>query len=196
MSEQKEILELAAEEEKECLSVHGNDVYFYDEVTPRTVMWLNKTVRELEAKSVVDQTPINVFIHSEGGDLMAGFSAMDHLRETRVPVVTVIDGMCASAATVIALGGHTRLVKRHAFALIHQLSTEFWGRYEDMKDEMKTCKKLMRALRKVYVDETKIPEKTLDTLLQRDVYFDAQKCVKLGVADAVYRRERAHPRGE
>jgi ATP-dependent protease ClpP protease subunit len=65
--------------------------------------------------------------------------------------------------------------------LIHQLSTEFWGKYEDLKDEMRQCEKLMRHLKRIYLKETELPEKKLDKLMTRDLYLSFSKCVKYGV---------------
>lgn len=50
---------------------------------------------------------------------------------------------------VSPLGGHERRIGKNAHVLIHQISTNgFWGKYEELKDEMKSCDKLMDMVTK------------------------------------------------
>jgi len=99
----------------------------------------------------------------------------------RSRVVTIAEGMCASAATFIFLGGDERIVSRNAYLLIHQLGSEFWGKYENMKDEMRQCERLMRHMKRIYLRETNLPEEKLDKLMKRDLYLSYKKCVKYGI---------------
>ena len=67
---------------------------------------------------------------------------------------------------------------RHAFVLIHQLSTGFFGKYKDLKDEMKTCKKVMATLKTLYDDSTTIPKDKLSEFMKRDIYLGYEECLK------------------
>jgi len=129
-----------------------------------------------------DMVPtINLHIQSDGGDLNAGLGCMDFLRRLKPRVVTIAEGMCASAATFLCLGGDERIVTQNSYILIHQLGSEFWGKYENMKDEMKFCDQLMKQMKKIYLRETSIPESKLDRLMQRDLYMSYKKCVRYGL---------------
>ena len=92
--------------------------------------------------SECEPTPIFLYIHTDGGDAYAGLSAMDHIKNMRVPVHTVVDGLCASAGTFILMGGEKKYALRHSSVLIHQLRLGFWGTYEDLKDEMQNSDKI------------------------------------------------------
>ena len=94
----------------------------------------------------------------------------------RASVHTHAEGCVASAATLIFLGGQTRTVCPNAYILIHQISNELWGKFEELKDSMKQCERLMKHLKRVYLRETKIPEEKLDALLRRDMYLSYKKC--------------------
>ena len=89
--------------------------------------------------------------------------------------------MCASAATFIFLGGDKRIVEPNAYLLIHQLGSDFWGKYEDMKDEMKQCDRLMKRMKKIYLRETSLPESKLNKLMKRDLYLSHRQCVKYNI---------------
>ena len=122
---------------------------------------------------------------SEGGDLFAGIAAMNVIEKSRVKVVTIAQGSCCSAATFMLLGGSERRMGINAQILIHQISTgEFWGNYEDLKDEMKSCTKFMKAIKDIYMKKTKIPEKKFKKLMKKDIYLPSAKCLKYKIVHA------------
>jgi ATP-dependent protease ClpP protease subunit len=83
------------------------------------------------------------------------------------------------------LGGSERRMGENAYLLIHQLSTDFWGKYQDLKNEMKSCDKFMEALKKMYMTKTEIPEKKFKRLMKKDLFLSASKCLKYKIAHAI-----------
>jgi len=193
MGESKETEESKYESVEGC-EVIDNDIFFYTDIDDDSVLWLNKQLTILEKKLLIQtiECPgykpyIRLFIKSDGGDIFAGVSAMDHIANIKVSVVTIADGLCASAATFLLLGGTKRLIKKHAFVLIHQLSTEgFWGKFEEVKDEMKTLKKFMAMIHGIYEVKTKIPQKKMNKLMKKDIYLSAEQCLKYDIVDEVF----------
>jgi ATP-dependent protease ClpP protease subunit len=163
----------------EYIKVEGPDVFFYCDVSVESVAELCAVVKKVEREFY--ESIVRVHIHSDGGDLHAGLAAMDFLKSLRSRVVTIAEGMCASAATFIFLGGDERIVCPNAYLLIHQLGSEFWGKYEEMKDEMQHCERLMKHMKRIYLRETNLPEAKLDKLMKRDLYLSYKKCVKYGI---------------
>ena len=171
----------------------GTNVYFYSDVSPDSVLKLIVHVGKLERrllKKAIDLPgyvpEIQVFIRSDGGDVHAGLSAMDHLINSRVKITTVADGICASAATFILLGGKVRKIQAHAYVLIHQISVDgFWGNFEALQDEVSHCSQIMDMLKTVYKESTGIPVKTISTLMKKDVYFSAKDCLMYKVVDEI-----------
>lgn len=163
----------------EYIKVQGPDLFFYCDVSVESVAELCSAVKKIERDFY--ESTVRVHIHSDGGDLHAGLAAMDFLKTIRSHVVTIAEGMCASAATFIFLGGDSRIVRPNAYLLIHQLGSEFWGKYENMKDEMRQCDTLMRHMKRLYMRETNLPEKKIDKLMKRDLYLSYRKCVKYGI---------------
>ena len=179
------------EEEVEVCKVIGNEMYFVGDISPENNLEFLEKFKRLEStllKMAADlhgYTPeIRIHICSDGGDLFSGFSLMNHIEKSRVRVVTIADGSCCSAATFFLLGGQERRISRNAFILIHQLSTGHYGKYEEMKDELRTCDKLMEQIRNVYTAKTNIPEKKLNKLLKHDIYLEAAKALKYQVVHA------------
>jgi ATP-dependent Clp endopeptidase proteolytic subunit ClpP len=183
--------------EDEFVKVQGSDIYFHCEVCEVTVLELNMKLKKL-AKELLHKhldlgldhikPEIRIFIRSDGGDLHAGLSAMDCINSmNRVKVRTIADGVCASAATFLLLGGRTRHMTENSYILIHQLNMDgSWGKFEDFKDQMENLEKFMKRFREIYTRETRIPEDKLEKLLKRDVYMDAKKCLKWDVVDSIW----------
>lgn len=166
----------------------GNNVFFYGEVCQGSVLRLAKTLREVASvlKSTHKEPVIYLFVHSNGGDLYSGLSAMDHVSTLSVPVHTVVDGMVGSAATFITLAGKKRYIMPNSHMHIHQLSTSFWGKYEEMVDDYKQSKRLMKLIRKIYSSRTNLTDPELDTLLSRESTLSANKSIRMGFVDEIY----------
>lgn len=184
--------------EDEFVRIQGSDVYFHCEVCETTVLELNLKLKKLANELLhkyldldIDFRPeIRIFIRSDGGDLHAGLSAMDCIKtlRKRVRVLTIADGLCASAATFILMGGFMRYMTKNSYILIHQLNMDgTWGKFEDFKDQMENLEQFMNRFRKIYTEETDIPPDDLEKLLKRDVYMDSDKCMKWRIVDGIWR---------
>jgi ATP-dependent protease ClpP protease subunit len=172
-------------------------MYFHCEVCETTVLELNMKLKKLALElchkyldlGIQHRPEIRIWIRSDGGDLHAGLSAMDCIRSLskRAKIRTIADGVCASAATFILLGGRSRHMTENSYVLIHQLNMDgTWGKFEDFKDQMENLSQFMDRFKDIYMRETKIPERDLKKLLKRDVYMDAVKCLEWGVVDGIW----------
>lgn len=182
-----------SDSEENMVKTIGNEIYFYSDVTSKKVFELIHQVKKLETKLLkqsIDlpnyEPDITIYIKSDGGDVYAGFSGMDHLLQSKVKIYTVADGCCASAATFLLLAGSYRYINPHTHVLIHQITSGgFWGKFEELKDEMTVCKQLMDMIRNIYKEKTKIPEKTFRTLMKRDVYLSPEECLNYGIVHEI-----------
>ena len=170
----------------------NNNIYFYSEVTRPNNLYLNKFIVTLANRYsnssnilAVPDIHINLHINSYGGSVFAGFSSVDYIKNCKVPVNTIIDGCAASAATLMSVVGDKRYMHEHSFMLIHQLSSGMWGKYEDMKDDLQNCDLLMKTIKKIYEENTKIPKKQLGEILKHDLWWDAKTCLKYGLIDEI-----------
>ena len=168
------------EDRIECI---GNCVYFYAEVTTKNCYKLLTKMHEAASNlpNTICKKKIYLFIHSGGGDAYAGLSAYTHISKFPHKVVTVADGLTASAATLLFLGSKHRRIMPHAQVLIHQLRTSFWGKYAELGDEYKNTTKLMASLKQIYKENTKLDSKQLDNYLKSEVCMGSDECVKYGL---------------
>jgi ATP-dependent protease ClpP protease subunit len=186
---EKVILE---EEEPECTRVIGNEIHFYGDITVENTLEFVNAFRKLEihllkqkAVLIGYEPVIRVHIMSDGGDMFSGLALKNLIEKSRVKVVTIAQGACCSAATFMFLGGSERRIGENAYLLIHQLSTGFWGKFQELKDEMKSCNKFMTAIKKMYMAKTTIPERKFRKLMKKDLYLSASSCLKYKIAHAI-----------
>jgi ATP-dependent Clp endopeptidase proteolytic subunit ClpP len=182
------------------IRVDGNKIYFHKEVSRDSVLslifTLNQTVKKLKNASdqmgVDEYPPVYLFINSGGGDYYAGMSAFDHIKNMDYPVYTVIDGLTASAGTFISLAGQKRFMLKSSWVLIHQIKTWFTGynTFEELKDEMLNTTNIMNSLNNMYLENTKISKKKLDTFFKHDLYLDSDQALKLGIVDEIYNQNK------
>lgn len=175
-----------------------NHVYFYADVDSDRCLAMIRTIRELDnslrnergSRSLPDDfpmTPIWLHIQSNGGGLFAGMAAADQLAVIRSPIYSVVEGVCASAATLISMSCARRYILPGAFMLVHQLWSVAWGKYEELKDEMHLLGMAMERLTDFYERRTNLSREEVAEMLKRDTWMDAERCLELGFVDEIMR---------
>jgi ATP-dependent protease ClpP protease subunit len=179
-------------EETECIRVIGNEILFYGDINQENSLEFVENFKQLEidllkkkAELIGYEPHIRIHIMSGGGDVFAGLNMMNVLERSRIKVVTIAQGSCCSAATFVFLGGSERRIGKNAYILIHQISTAFWGNFQELRDEMKSTKKMMKMLKKMYLSKTEIPERKFKRLMKKDIYLTPSKCLKYKIAHVV-----------
>lgn len=174
------------------IAVHENKIYYYAGVNRESAAELNKKIGELQVRSFtmannldVEPYPIHLHINSGGGSLISGIASMDTILRCKVPVYTYVDGFAASAATFLSVVGSKRYISRHSYMLIHQLSSNFWGKYSEFQDAKQNLDLMMDTIKNVYKKYTKVPVKKLNEILKHDLMWDAETCLKYGLVDKI-----------
>ncbi|MCC6616277.1 MAG: ATP-dependent Clp protease proteolytic subunit [Anaerolineae bacterium] len=172
-----------------------NHIYYYADVDSDRGLALMRALREKDRDLRAEQlsrgmdgapmTPIWLHIYSIGGDLFAGFSLADQLATIKSPLYSVVEGICASAATLLALSCTRRYILPSSFMLVHQLSSFMWGTHEQFKDEMSLQAMMMERLVAFYTSKTKLGGDEVRDMLTRDSWMDAATCIKHGFADEI-----------
>jgi ATP-dependent protease ClpP protease subunit len=70
--------------------------------------------------------------------------------------------------------------------LIHQLSSECWGKMSELEDEFSNLKAIMTKLKSIYKDHTTIPKNELKRLLKHDLWLNSEQCLEYGLVDDVW----------
>jgi ATP-dependent protease ClpP protease subunit len=164
----------------------GNHLFFYDEINEKTAFWLRNAISILTirmSKTSFDTEHLKIYLHlnSEGGDLLSGFALSDCIRINPIPIECIVEGECASSATLLLLACPVRSMTKNSLLLIHQISSGNWGgKFEEIKEDFDNMKKMTRMLKRVYRDNTNLTDGDLSEILKHDLYYSARKCLKLG----------------
>ena len=179
------------EEEEDNLKVIDNHIYFYNDVTVKTITDLSIEIKKLTKKllvvNIAYDTDIEIFLHinSEGGEVFGVLSIINLIINNKVNIVTVIEGQACSAATILAMIGSRRQITENSYMLIHNLSSGFWGKMHEMEDEMKNLTLLTKDIKKMYKTYTNITTTQLESLLKKDLLLDAKTCLRYGLVDEI-----------
>ncbi len=179
---------------KEVVStINTNQIYFYDDVTKTSIFNLNRQL-DIVTKNLLitginfnlkQLPPIELYVSSDGGELFSAFSAVDRIKYNQVPVHSYVEGLAASAATLLSVVAHRRFIRRNSFMLIHQVSGGLWGSFAAFKDEVQNLELLMAFIKKIYLEHTKFTEEELDNILKHDIYLNAEECLEKGLVDEI-----------
>ena len=174
-----------------------NHLYFNTDVNKSSVDNVKKLMREYAQKykkingnimvESLKPKPLYLHINSNGGCVHSSFALYDFIIEYNkfIPVHTIIEGLAASAATIISCAGAYRYITPNSFMLIHQLSTFMGGNFEQLKDEFGNCQKVMDKIINIYTKHANINKKKLPDILKHDIIWDADECIKQGLVQEI-----------
>jgi ATP-dependent protease ClpP protease subunit len=170
-----------------------NEIYFFTDVTQETCHDLCRKINEMNKELLkfsiqYNCAPPNIYlyINSLGGDLLSAFGVVDTIKNSRIPVVSIIHGQAASAATIISMSCHKRYITRHSFMLIHQLSTGCQGKYEELYENFKNDTLFMDTLYDLYSEHTSMKKNEIKEALKHDLWWGANECIQKGLVDDIW----------
>jgi ATP-dependent protease ClpP protease subunit len=167
------------------------EYFLYSDVSISSVMGLLKFIKKAEKRwnaflsdykdildiSTAKPKPLKIFINSNGGELFAAIPLIDAIHNSTIPIHTYIEGLAASAASLIAMAGHRRFITKNSFMLIHELRTGVEGTFSNVMDEHENCTKLMGVIKKLYLERS--IKSLSDNLSTDEVESQKQKLEKL-----------------
>ena len=170
---------------------------------PERTLFLNGTIAE-ESWFDDDVTPqlfkdelnsgtgdITVWINSPGGDCVAAAQIYNMLYAYNGKVSVKIDGIAASAASVIAMAGDEVLVSPVSMLMIHNPATIAWGDHAEMQKAIAMLAEVKESIINAYVLKTGLSRTRLSHLMDAETWMDANKAVELGFADSILTRAKA-----
>lgn len=164
----------------------AEESWFDDDVTPQLFK------DELNAGS----GDITVWINSPGGDCVAAAQIYNMLSNYKGKVTVKIDGIAASAASVIAMAGDTVLVSPVSMLMIHNPATIAWGDHAEMQKAIDMLAEVKESIINAYVLKTGLSRPKLSHLMDAETWMDANKAVELGFADEIMARAKKEPEKE
>ena len=156
----------------------AEESWFDDDVTPQLFK------DELMAGS----GDITVWINSPGGDCVAAAQIYNMLMDYKGNVTVKIDGIAASAASVIAMAGTKVLMSPVSMMMIHNPMTIAFGDTAEMQKAIEMLGSVKDSIINAYEIKTGLSRAKLSHLMDAETWMDANKAVELGFADEVIKR--------
>lgn len=153
----------------------ADETWFGDEVTP-----------QLFKNDLTSGTgDITLWINSPGGDVFAAAQIYNMLMDYQGDVYVIIDGLAASAASVIAMAGTTISMSPVAMMMIHNPWTFAQGEAKDMAKVIEMLGEIKESIINAYELRTGLSRTKISHLMDSESWFNAKKAVELGFADKV-----------
>ena len=131
---------------------------------------------------------ITVWINSPGGDCVAAAQIYNMLMDYKGDVTVKIDGIAASAASVIAMAGTKVLVSPVSMLMIHNPMTAAFGNSDEMQRAIEMLGSVKDSIINAYEIKTGLSRAKLSHLMDAETWMDANKAFELGFADGIMSR--------
>lgn len=128
---------------------------------------------------------ITVWINSPGGDCIAAAQIYNMLTNYNGKVTIKIDGIAASAASVIAMAGDSVLMSPVSTMMIHNPATIAFGDHTDMQKAIDMLNEVKESIINAYVIKTGLSRSKLSHLMDAETWMNANKAIELGFADGL-----------
>ena len=152
--------------------------------------WIDDEVSPQVFQDELNQSrgPIDVWLNSPGGDCVAAAQIYNMLMDYKGNVTVKIDGIAASAASVIAMAGTKVLVSPVSMMMIHNPMTVAMGDTAEMQKAIEMLSSVKDSIINAYEIKTGLSRAKLSHLMDAETWMDANKAVELGFADDVLAR--------
>ncbi len=133
----------------------------------------------------LDVENINVYINSNGGVVDTAIAINNALRRHKAKVTVNIDGIAASAATLITCAGDTVRMPKNALFMIHNPLTIAMGDSEEMRKQADVLEKYKNSIMETYLQKVNIDKEKLSELMDNESWLSAEEALKYGFIDEI-----------
>ncbi|HGE7088401.1 TPA: head maturation protease, ClpP-related [Klebsiella aerogenes] len=142
-----------------------------------------------QLKTITSDT-INVRINSYGGSVFTAQAILSSLKRHPANVTVYIDGIAASAATIIAMAGDKIIIPSNAMMMIHNPWTFAAGDADELRDIAEMMDKVRDSILAAYSEKTGLSNEQLIELMNDETWLSADEAVELGFADELEKAMR------
>lgn len=153
----------------------SDETWWGDEITPAMF-------RDELSKVKGDLT---VWLNSPGGDCFSASQIYTMLRNHDGKVTVKIDGIAASAASVVAMAGDETLISPTGMIMIHNPMTFAWGNKSDMEKAITVLEEVKESIINAYVRKTNLSRAKISRLMDEETWMNAEKALQLGFVDGI-----------
>ena len=163
--------------------VIASESWFNDDITPAMFR------SELQKHS----GDVTVFINSPGGDVFAASQIYSMLKNHKGKVTVKIDGIAASAASVVAMAGDETLIAPTALMMIHDPSTCAMGNKADMEKAIILLDEVKESIINAYETKSHLSRNKIAKLMSDETWLNAKKAHEMGFVDGILFADKKYP---
>ena len=136
-------------------------------------------------KALEDVQNITLRINSEGGDIFQAFAIYNYLKSCKANITVKIDGIAASAASIIAMAGDKILMPENSMLMLHNPSGGCFGEADDMRALAEVLDKVKAMCVSVYGTRSMLNSEKISEIMENESYLTAAECKELNLCDEV-----------
>ena len=170
-------------EDERILRIDGviaEESWLDDEITPK----------QFKSELISGSGDITLWINSPGGDVFAASQIYNMLMDYKENVTVKIDGLAASAASVIAMSGTKVLMSPVSQIMIHNPMTVAIGNADEMSKAIDMLSEIKESIINAYELKTNLPRDEISKMMDSETWMNARKAVELGFADEIMYTEK------
>ena len=158
----------------------GSDEYWDD---------ISDKVFKQDIENLGDVENITLHINSPGGSVFSAVAIANTLKNHKAKVTANIDGLAASAATIITSACDTVRMPKNALFMIHNPITFAYGNNQEMQKTVEMLDKVKNSIIETYLNKTKTDKETLSELMDNETWMDAEMAKDYGFVDEIVDEE-------
>ena len=165
-------------------SVTGDEaeIILYDEIGGFWGVTAEQFKRELDS---ISAKTIHLRINSPGGSVFEALAMYNALKEHEARVVSHVDGLAASAATVVALGADEVRMAANAFFMIHEPWVMTIGNSEQIRKDADLLDKITGSIIGMYRQKTQASDEEVRAWMEAETWFTAEEAKAAGFVDSI-----------
>ena len=170
-------------EDERVLRIDGviaEESWLDDEITPK----------QFKSELISGSGDITLWINSPGGDVFAASQIYNMLMDYKGNVTVKIDGLAASAASVIAMAGTRVLMSPVSQIMVHNPMTVAIGNAEEISKAIDMLSEIKESIINAYEIKTNLSRDEISKMMDSECWMNAKKAVELGFADEIMYTEK------
>lgn len=159
-----------------------NELLIYSDIGDS---FFGDSVSAISVKAQLDKMPegdLSVRINSPGGSVFDGFAIYNLIKQRPGNTTVYVDGLAASAASIIAMAGDTIVMANNALMMIHDPWAMAMGSADEMRDTANLLDKIKGSIVSTYASRTGVDGDEVATMMANETWMNASEAIELGFA--------------
>ena len=165
---------------------NANEIFLYDNIGIDELTWTG--IRAIDLINEIkeqDFSEIILRINSSGGDIFEAQAMYNYLKNSSAKVKVIIDGLAASAASIVAMCGDIVIMPENALLMIHNPSGALFGDSADFQDMAGVLEKISDSMAGIYSEKTGLEKIKIREFMNAETWFSAREAFEYKFIDSI-----------